>query len=39
MICHSIVGVVVAWPSCIESCVMQGRKGASDVLGVPVEPS
>ena len=38
MIHHSIVGVVVAWPDCIESCVGQARKGIADWWGVHLGP-
>ena len=38
MIHHSIVGVVVAWPGCIESCVGQARKGIADWWGVHLGP-
>ena len=33
MIRHSIVGVVVAWPGCIEICVGQARKGHRRFVG------
>ena len=34
MIRDSIVGVVVAWPGCIESCVRQARKGHCRLVGL-----